>query len=69
MDKRLQCFNPLNKINHSINDKKKLRNVTQWMCSFVPEMPNFAKICDKCIKELAVLKIIKNKKQSANHSS
>lgn len=54
---KLQCFNPLNKINHTIRDKKRLRNVTSWMCSLFPEIPEEAKICDLCRKEIGKLKV------------
>ena len=53
---RLQCFNPLNKINHTIRDKKRLRNVTSWMFSLFPEIPKEAKICDLCRKDIGKLK-------------
>lgn len=52
----VKCFNPLKKSNHTIRDKRRLRNVTDWMCSLYPEVPENAKICDYCRKEIAALK-------------
>lgn len=60
---RLQCFNPLKKENHTVRDKKTLRNVTSWMCSLYTEIPKEAKICNKCRKEITALKTNLNANQ------
>lgn len=54
--KILQCCNPLKKDKHSVKDKKRLRNVTEWMCALYPELDNLSKICDKCRKEISLIK-------------
>lgn len=51
----LHCFNPFKKVNHVYN-KKGLRTVSEWMCKLFSEMPNIAKVCDSCRKQLGVLK-------------
>lgn len=53
--RRLNCFNPLKKSDHS-HVRKGLRFVMPWMCSLIPEMPEDAKVCDSCRKELSKLK-------------
>lgn len=54
--KTLQCCNPLKKHQHSVKDKKKLRNVTDWMCIMFPDISKLSKICDKCRKEVSAMK-------------
>ncbi|GBN46744.1 hypothetical protein AVEN_184302-1 [Araneus ventricosus] len=56
---RIQCCNPLMKSNHFIRDRKKLRNVTAWMSELFPQIANGSKICDKCRKEITMLKYAK----------
>lgn len=53
---KIQCCNPLKKANHSVRDRKKLRNVTAWMPEFYPQINSSSKICDKCRKEITRLK-------------
>lgn len=47
------CFNPLNKNNHHVRDKNKLRNVTSWMVDLFPKLPKNSKICDTCRKQIS----------------
>lgn len=54
---KLQCFNPLKKTNHTVRDKKRLRNVTSWMLSLYPEISKEAEICDFCRKEIGNLEV------------
>lgn len=51
----VQCCNPLKKTNHNVRDKKKLRNITDWICKLYPEISKNAKICDSCRKEISAL--------------
>ena len=58
-----KCFNPFEKQNHKVGDKKKLRIVTEWMCEEFPQIPKESKICDSCRKQLTTLKAHKNSTQ------
>lgn len=64
--KTLECCNPLKKQNHSVRDKKRLRNVTQWMCEMFPDVSKLSKVCDNCRKEISSLK---NKQENNDNIS
>ena len=64
--KTLECCNPLKKQNHSVRDKKRLQNVTQWMCEMFPDVSKLSKVCDKCRKEISSLK---NKQENNDNIS
>lgn len=51
-----QCFNPFNKSDHRVRDKRKLRNVVDWMLKDFANLPREAKVCDSCRKTLSSLK-------------
>lgn len=65
--KILQCCNPLKKDYHSVRDKKRLRNVTAWMCASYPDLDKLSKICDKCRKEVSLIK--EKEQQNGSNSS
>lgn len=59
----IKCVNPFKKQNHLVRDKKKLRNVTEWMRYLVPDLPETSKICDVCRKEITALKVQKEREE------
>lgn len=60
-----QCFNPFKKNDHRVRDKKKLRNVSDWMCENFDDLSKEAKVCDSCRKQLTTVK----NKEEANEAS
>lgn len=58
-----KCFNPFEKPNHKIKDKKKLRTLTNWMFDRFPQVPKESKICDSCRKQLGTFKAQENSNQ------
>lgn len=52
----VKCCNPLKKTDHNVRDKKKLRNVQEWISSLYSEISKISKICDDCRKDITALK-------------
>ena len=50
----LECSNPFGKSGHRVRDKKKLRNVTDWMLEKFDDLSKETKICDSCRKKLSI---------------
>lgn len=64
----LKCVNPLKKQNHLVRDKRKLRNVTEWMRHFFPDIPEASKICDTCRKEITLVRTQEDKREPDSDS-
>lgn len=67
----MRCFNPFGKVNHK-SDKKKLRNIPEWVFEQFETAPRIGKICSSCNVQICKYKPkpgLLKRKRNENSSS